>query len=227
MIVVINPVPLYRKMFKEMGPQHWWPADSKMEIVIGAILVQNTNWNNVDMALNNLRAKTNLDVHNILQLKQSELETLIRPSGFYKNKSKSLLNVLRWFDQVNCDFDKLKTMAGANLRNDLLALPGIGEETADSLIVYVFDQPAFIADKYARKLFNYLGYPTTNYHQLKSRVALPTTFTYQDAQEFHGLIDEFGKDYLKNSTRFGQSFLNHFELETIIREWADWRSKIK
>jgi endonuclease-3 related protein len=217
-VFVIDPMPLYHQMFKEMGPQHWWPADSKMEIVIGAILVQNTNWNNVDLALNQLRAKTNLNVKQILQLSQAELEALIRPSGFYKNKSKSLLNVLKWFDQADCDFDKLSQLAGTHLRKDLLALPGIGEETADSLLVYVFDQPAFIADNYARKLFGYLGYPTVGYHQLKHQITLPPTFTYRDAQEFHGLIDEFGKIYLKDSDQFNQSFLSHFKLKVVAKE---------
>ncbi|MDM7516591.1 deoxyribonuclease I [Lentilactobacillus sp. TOM.63] len=214
---MIDPMPLYHYMLKEMGPQHWWPADSKMEIVIGAILVQNTNWNNVDLALDNLRAKTDLNVEKILQLSQPELEELIRPSGFYKNKSKSLLAVLKWFNQADCDFDKLSAQTGSHLRQTLLALPGIGEETADSLIVYVFDQPTFIADKYARTLFSCLGDPTTNYRQLKQQVALPASFTYQDAQEFHGLIDEFGKVYLKNSEKFNGSFLSQFQLTTIVR----------
>lgn len=101
---MINPMPLYHEMYRQMGPQYWWPADSKMEIVIGAILVQNTNWNNVDMALTNLKDETDLNVTQILGLPIESLQSLIRPSGFYVNKARSLQAVLKWFDQDNCDF---------------------------------------------------------------------------------------------------------------------------
>lgn len=101
---LINPMPLYHKMLAEMGPSHWWPADSKIEIVIGAILVQNTNWNNVDLALTNLRRETGLDPSRILQLTPQQVQELIRPSGFYVNKTKSLLAVLHWFSVDHNDF---------------------------------------------------------------------------------------------------------------------------
>lgn len=209
---MINPIPLYKDMYQHMGPQYWWPADSKMEIVIGAILVQNTNWNNVDMALTNLRDETQLDVKQILGLSDDELQTLIRPSGFYVHKSKSLKAVLSWFDRYQCNYTQMVSTFGDRLRETMLALPGVGEETADSLLVYVFDQPAFIADKYARTLFTYLGFRNLrNYHKLQQRIILPETFTYQDAQEFHGLIDEFGKKYLKDKRAFKNSFLGQFD----------------
>lgn len=213
---MINPVPLYKEMFSKMGPQYWWPADSKMEIVIGAILVQNTNWNNVDMALTNLRDETQLDVKQILKLSDQQLQTLIRPSGFYVNKSKSLRAVLSWFDQHECDFSQMVGEYGDKLRETMLALPGVGEETADSLVVYVFDQPAFIADKYARTLFTYLGFRgLSNYHKLQQRIILPEDFSYQDAQEFHGLIDEFGKKHLKDKQQFKESFLGTFDRKVL------------
>jgi endonuclease-3 related protein len=214
---MINPILLYQVMYQHMGPQHWWPADSKMEIVIGAILVQNTNWNNVDMALTNLRDETQLDVKQILRLPDEELQTLIRPSGFYVHKSKSLRAVLSWFDQYQCDYSQMVATFGDRLRETMLALPGVGEETADSLLVYVFDQPAFISDKYTRTLFTYLGYRgLTNYAKLQKRIALPASFTYQDAQEFHGLLDEFGKGHLKSRKQFSQSFLAGFDRQKMI-----------
>lgn len=213
---MINPVPLYKEMFSKMGPQYWWPADSKMEIVIGAILVQNTNWNNVDMALTNLRDETQLDVKQILALSDDELQTLIRPSGFYVNKSKSLRAVLSWFDQHQCNFKQMAAEYGHRLRETMLELPGVGEETADSLLVYVFDQPAFIADKYARTLFTFIGFRgLQNYHKLQKRIVLPESFSYKDAQEFHGLIDEFGKQYLKDKRQFKESFLKNFDKELL------------
>ncbi|MDN6436191.1 endonuclease III domain-containing protein [Lentilactobacillus parabuchneri] len=209
---MINPIPLYQEMYRQMGPQYWWPADSKMEIVIGAILVQNTNWNNVDMALTNLRDETDLDIKRILKLSVERLQSLIRPSGFYVNKSRSLRAVLAWFDQFDCDFEKMSAEYGSGLRKTMLALPGVGEETADSLLVYVFDQPAFIADKYTRTLFTYMGFRgLKTYSKLQKRIILPESFTYQDAQEFHGLLDEFGKKYLKDKQQFKDSFLGDFD----------------
>lgn len=209
----INPVPLYHRLFAEMGPQHWWPADTKTEIVIGAILVQNTNWNNVDLALDNLRRVTNLEPARILKLPMARLQQLIRPSGFYVNKAKSLMGVLTWFAKYQEDFTGMVTHYGTNLRRQLLKLPGIGEETADSLLVYVFNQPTFIADKYARNLFGYLGFQgLDNYTKLKRRIILPADFSSQDAKEFHGLIDEFGKR-VKTEVQFQTSFLSDFTLK--------------
>lgn len=209
----INPVPLYHKLYTEMGPQHWWPADTKIEIVIGAILVQNTNWNNVDLALNNLRRATNLEPARILKLPITRLQQLIRPSGFYVNKAKSLVSVLTWFTEYHEDFTGMVARYGTKLRQQLLKLPGIGEETADSLLVYVFDQPTFIADKYARNLFGYLGFQKIDsYAKLKQQIILPADFSSQDAKEFHGLIDEFGKQ-VKTETQFQTSFLSDFSLK--------------
>lgn len=209
---MINPMPLYHEMYRQMGPQYWWPADSKMEIVIGAILVQNTNWNNVDMALTNLKDETDLNVTQILGLPIESLQSLIRPSGFYVNKARSLQAVLKWFDQDNCDFVRIADKYGSGLRQTMLKLPGVGEETADSLLVYVFDQPAFIADKYARTLLGYLGFRNLrNYSKLQQRIKLPKSFTYQEAPEFHGLIDEFGKQFLKSRKDFEASFLGGFD----------------
>ncbi|MFD1124583.1 endonuclease III domain-containing protein [Lentilactobacillus raoultii] len=209
----INPMPLYQRMLAEMGPQHWWPAETKMEIVIGAILVQNTNWKNVDLALQNLRQATQLNPKRILKLSNSQLQQLIRPSGFYVHKAKSLFEVLAWFDRYDNQFSEIVNQySRAKLRQALLNLTGIGEETADSLLVYVFDQPVFIADKYARNLFQFLGYQNINtYAKLKRRIKLPSNFKSQDAKEFHGLIDEFGKQ-VKTNDQFKQSFLNGFSL---------------
>lgn len=204
----VNILSLYQLMLANMGPQHWWPADSKPEIILGAILVQNTNWQNVDKSLINLKKATYFKPDKILSLPKAELETLIKPSGFYKNKAHSINSTFSFFQKYNWDYTKIYTVFGKDLRKILLNLHGIGPETADVLLLFIFDQPVFIADNYARVLFNYLedsNYPT--YQKLKRAVELPENFTYKDAQELHGLIDEFGKSNLKNSTKFKQSFL--------------------
>ncbi|WP_282564760.1 endonuclease III domain-containing protein [Liquorilactobacillus sicerae] len=190
-----------------MGPQGWWPADSKVEILLGAILVQNTNWRNVDQSLTKLRQETNFLPENLLQLSLPQLQSLIRSSGFYRQKSRSIVATINWLAENKWDYQAIVNQFGSRLRSQLLKLPGIGQETADVLLVYVFDQVEFIADHYTRKLFNYLGYQANSYQQLKQQLNLPASFTYQDAQELHGLLDEFGKKWLKNKTDFENSFL--------------------
>lgn len=198
---------LYQLLFKKMGPQHWWPADSKPEIIIGAILVQNTNWQNAADALDKLRQETNFIPQKILHLSSQQLADMIFTSGSYQQKSHYIQTAFAWFDQNAWDYQAMFIRDGSKLRQKLLKLPGIGEETADVLLVYVFDQPEFIADKYARKLFSYLGFKADNYHQLKQQIVLPKGFTFSTAQEFHGLIDEFGKKWLKERQLFEKSFL--------------------
>ena len=198
---------LYQTMYTTMGPQGWWPADSKWEIILGAILVQNTNWRNVVPALANLKNATNFDPAKIHAYSATELEPLIHSSGFYRNKSKTITAVFTWLAQFDYDLTAIKHARGNRLRHDLLQLRGIGAETADVFLVYIFDVPTFIADNYARRLFTQLGWPSNNYQQLYRQVQLPADFTPAQAQEFHGLIDEFGKSYLQTATAWKQSFL--------------------
>lgn len=199
---------LYEKIRANMGPSGWWPADSKEEIIIGAILIQNTNWRNADRALTLLRNATGLVPGRILALPPEKLHDLVRPAGFYRNKSRALVSVLTWLAQGNYDYPTIRQRYGAHLRQELRALHGVGPETADVLLTYIFDVPTFISDKYARSLFTCLGVTgLTDYRSLARRCTLPASFTPAMAQDFHGLIDEFGKVYFHPLTKFQESFL--------------------
>lgn len=181
---------LYNELSHNLGASGWWPADSKLEIILGAILVQNTNWNNADLALTGLKKVTSLDSQKIINLTQDELMGIIKSSGFYKSKSRAILATFQWLEKEGWDYDQISERYGAKLRTELLKIPGIGNETADVFQVYIFDRPVFIADSYTRRLFAKLGYQNTKtYEELWKQVTLPDNFTYQDAQEFHGLID--------------------------------------
>lgn len=200
---------LFDKMLAQMGPQGWWPADSKWEIILGAILVQNTNWNNVVRSLHNLKQLTQFSPQHIATLPLPVLQDAITPSGFYKNKSRAITEMYAWLKQYDFDLDKINNTYNDQLRVQLLRMFGIGDETADVLLLYVFDRVEFIADKYAQKLFNQLGIQQcSDYKKLKAAVDLKTDFTLEQAQEFHGLIDEFGKLYLGNKDKWASSFLN-------------------
>ncbi|WP_314737389.1 deoxyribonuclease I [Limosilactobacillus urinaemulieris] len=199
---------LYEKMHQNMGDSGWWPAESKAEIIVGAIMIQNTNWRNADKAVAGFWKQTNFDPNQIRQLTTEELQALVRPAGFYRNKSQAVEAVFSWLSQYNDDYHQVSQDLGATLRKELLKLHGVGDETADVLLTYVFEQPTFISDKYARVLFTQLGVPhLTSYQSLARKVKLPANFTSTAAQDFHGLIDEFGKTYFHPLTKFQESFL--------------------
>lgn len=191
---------LYRTMLCEMGPTGWWPADGVYEIMVGAVLTQNAAWNNVARSLDALKSSGALEPHTLADMDGERLQELIRPSGFYRNKSRALREVSRWY--VNrCDArpEGADDIDDESLRAELLSLFGIGGETADDLLLYVFGRRAFIADTYARRLFAFLGYrvPTgyPAFHKAFNPIVLDTNLSVADLKEFHGLIDEYGKQY--------------------------------
>ncbi len=197
-------------MFDQMGPQGWWPGESKFEIAIGAVLVQNTNWKNVEYSLDNLRRTTQLQPEKIHALTIEEIQTLIRPSGFFKNKSRCITALFEWLAQAHFDWKILSLQSTAKLRAQLLKLPGIGPETADSILLYCLDKPVFIADSYTRRIFNHLGSAQfSNYAELKTIAEQELNLTLSEFQEFHGLLDDFGKTNLKN---WSSSFLAPYQL---------------
>lgn len=189
-----------------------WPAENPVELILGAILVQNTTWTNVQKTLDNLRPITGFDAEKILALSTEELQELIRPSGFFKNKSKAIQSSLQWFKDHNWDYDAIATRYGRHLRNELLNLHGVGQETADVYLVFIFHQVHFVADAYARRLFGYLtGTEFKTYQDLRKVVEMPDDFTTQDAEDLHGYIDDYGKLH-KNPEDFDQSFFGGFDL---------------
>lgn len=200
---------LYQKMLTHMGPTHWWPADSKEQIIIEAILIQNTTEANATKASNLIREETAYDFEAICQLSPTRLEELVRPAGFMKNKSKAIQGLASWYLRHRANPNAILEKYGCHLRKRLLELHGVGPETADVLLTYVFDQPQFVADKYARTLFGLLGVEgLSHYQSLAGRLhRLPEPFSFEDAQEFHGLIDEFGKAYFRPIEKFQTSFL--------------------
>lgn len=211
---IINQYDLFKIMLEEMGETGWWPAESRIEIVVGAILIQNTNWINADHALNQLKEATQLNQANLLSLTEDALQELIRPAGFYKNKSKAIHSVLTWFESHNNNLEGIKARYQEDLRKELLRLHGVGEETADVFLLYIFDLPVFVSDKYAQKLYRELGVVgVDNYKMMRQKVSLDSRFTLWEAQEFHGLIDEFGKVYLRGEGIFKTSFLEGYQLK--------------
>lgn len=213
---MIPVVEVYEQLKRNMPERIWWPAESEWEIIIGSILVQNTNWANVEYSLHNLREKTQFHPEKVAALPLEELQDLIRPSGFYINKGRAIQEIFFWLQDFTFDLAVIEDHYGTNLRKQLLSLRGIGEETADVLLVYIFDGVEFIADRYAQRLFTRLGIEDIEgYKKLKRRVYLPEDFSTAEAKEFHGLIVDFGKEYLKNDTTWAAGFLADFSFNPL------------
>ncbi|MDQ0222526.1 endonuclease III domain-containing protein [Streptococcus moroccensis] len=198
---------LYQRLLENMGHQGNWPADSPEELIAGAILVQNTRWENAQLSLARLSQKLNGNFKLLHHLPIQELQDLIRSSGFGKNKSRALQELFYWLQQHDFDYETIAQFHGDNLRRELLKHFGIGQETADVLLLYIFHRPVFIADNYARQLFGYLlGTDFPDYTRLSKCINLQE-FTLKEAQQFHILIDEFGKHYCKPTIGIETSFL--------------------
>jgi endonuclease-3 related protein len=143
----------YRALFRAWGPQHWWPAQSRFEVIVGAYLTQNTAWTNVEKALANLRAARLLSLRGIRRASLAELEGPIRPAGYFRQKAKRLKLFIAFLDQqYQGSLAKLFAGPTEELREELLNLHGIGPETADSILLYAGNHPVFVVDAYTRRI---------------------------------------------------------------------------
>lgn len=196
---------LFYRLHDAYGPQHWWPAGTTFEMIVGAYLTQNTSWRNVDLALVNLRNAGKLSVEGIRSLSVEELEQLIRPSGFFRQKAARLKYFIDFLDrEFSGDIQALLAVPTADLREHLLALPGVGRETADSILLYAAHRPVFVIDLYTRRLLLHEQiFPDAlgiDYDELRERIESafrdeipnPTERT-RSFNEFHALIVQHGK----------------------------------
>ena len=143
----------YRTLFSAWGRQHWWPAQSRFEMIVGAYLTQNTSWTNVEKALGNLRKARLLTISGIRRTPQRKLEQLIRPAGYFRQKAQRLKTFVRFLDErYGGSFKRMFARPTAELRNELLALNGVGPETADSILLYAGNHPVFVVDAYTRRI---------------------------------------------------------------------------
>ena len=144
---------IYRKLSRNWGPQHWWPAETPFEVIVGAVLTQNTSWTNVERAMANLRAAGGLSVDGIRELAIGELEQLVRPSGYFRQKAQRLKDFVTFLDtQYGGSLEAMFSVSTPRLREELLAQKGIGSETADSILLYAGHHPIFVVDAYTRRV---------------------------------------------------------------------------
>src|SRR5581483_8065734 len=145
----------YGALFSAWGAQHWWPAETQFEVIVGAYLTQNTAWTNVERALSNLRAAGALSVDAMRAMRLARLERLIRPSGYFRQKAQRLKIFIAFLDrQYRGSLENMFSQPTEKLRKELLALNGVGPETADSILLYAGNHPVFVVDAYTRRILD-------------------------------------------------------------------------
>ncbi len=188
---------IYECLFAVYGPQHWWPAESPFEVMVGAILTQSAAWTNVEKAILNLKTADTLSPEAIRDLSLPQLAALIRPSGYYNAKAKKLKAMTEWLGNTyGDDIEQMSAQNTTTLREQLLGVHGIGPETADSILLYVAGKPVFVIDAYTRRFIDRLGLaPHQNayaaYQELfmKNLPADAPLFN-----EYHALLVQSGKE---------------------------------
>lgn len=191
---------MFDAMSDALGPSLWWPGDSPLEIAIGAVLTQNTNWKNVSRAIDNLKKADLLDTGKLLSLPVSELEELIRPAGYFRLKAQRLRNLL-FFIQEQAGGEIL-SLAGddmGEIRGALLDIKGVGPETADAILCYALDFPVFVVDAYTARMFSRHGLipEDAEYDEIQSFVMDVLSADVAFYNEYHALIVRVGKEWCK------------------------------
>ena len=191
---------IYRLLYDAFGPQHWWPGESQIEIITGAILTQNTSWANVEKAIANLIAADSLNAEKLHNLELSQMAELIRPAGYYNIKAKRLKSFLNWlFDNYDGNLKNLENVNTEQLREELLTVKGIGRETADSILLYALERPVFVVDAYTARITVRHGLiePGADYEQLKDLFESNLPKDIQLFNEYHALLVRVGKEFCK------------------------------
>ncbi len=196
---------IYKKLYRYFGPQNWWPAETPFEVIVGAILTQNTGWRNAELAISNLKKEKLLSAASLSGASIRKIARLIKPAGYYNIKAKRLNSFLKFFlADYQGDIKKMRLADTRVLRRELLGINGIGQESADSILLYALNKPVFVVDAYTRRILH-------RHHLLKGSEA------YEDIQalfmshlkksaglfnEYHALLVRLGKEFcLKNNPR--------------------------
>jgi endonuclease III related protein len=194
---------MYERLAEAYGPQHWWPGETALEITLGAYLTQNTSWRAVERSLANLRERELLDAAALLATPEEELRKLLRPSGYMVRKTSAIRAFLGFlFAEASGSFAKLATMPTKMLRPKLLALPGVGPETADAILLYALGHEAMVVDEYLRRVTARHGLiPERSSYDAIQQLALNAfagergKARVRHANEFHALIVIVGKEH--------------------------------
>jgi endonuclease III related protein len=204
---------LFEILLAHFGPQAWWPGETPFEVAVGAILTQNTNWNNVARVLANLKELGLLDPRALRDLPQEELAALLRPAGYYNIKAGRLRNFLDFlFTAYQGSLELMAEAEPEQLRESLLRVKGIGPETADSIMLYAVEQPTFVVDAYTFRILNRheLIPEACTYEELRSWFLSHLPGEIPLYQEYHAFFVQLGKEFCRPRPRCPVCPLNNW-----------------
>jgi len=196
---------IYHRLYAAYGPQHWWPGEGPFEVIVGAILTQQVGWRNVERAIAGLKTAGLMDPESLARAPLEQIAQIIRPTGYYNQKAKKLKAFLDFLDvRYNADLNKLFSLPVDKLREELLSVRGIGEETADSIILYAAEKPSFVVDAYTRRILTRLGVINgeESYGEIRELFMKNLPKDVPLYNEYHALLVRHGKERcLKRSPR--------------------------
>lgn len=203
---------VYQLLYEQYGPRHWWPAETPLEMIVGAILTQSAAWTNVEKAIHNLKSNGSLSVEWLRSLPQAELAQLIRPSGYFNVKARKIRAFVDWLaEEYGGDLDRLFALEAPALRQELLSVHGVGEETADSIILYAAHRPIFVVDAYTRRITARLGLAPQKDTYAAFHALFMDNLPHDEAlfNEYHALLVEHGKTVCRKRPLCGDCCLNN------------------
>lgn len=195
---------VFERLNQRYGPQHWWPAETPLEMIVGAVLTQNTAWKNVVRAIDNLRAAELLDARRLYELGHDELAELIRPAGYFNLKARRLKNLLAVVcEEFGGSLERLFALGLPELRERLLAVSGVGPETADSIVLYGAGLPRFVVDAYTHRVLVRHGWiePEADYHALQEFFESRLADDVDQWGQWHALLVRLGNEHCRKQAR--------------------------
>ncbi len=195
-------IEIYNILLNHFGPQDWWPGETPFEIMVGAVLTQNTNWTNVSKAIDNLKKENLLSFEQLHELEVEVLAEKIRPAGYFNLKAKRLKNLLDFIDEeYDGSLEEMFAEDTFSLREKILTVKGVGPETADSILLYAGQKPVFVVDTYTHRIFSRHSIiaEEEGYYEIQEYFAMSLPEEVQLFNEYHALIVQLGKEFCKKS----------------------------
>lgn len=204
-------VEIYNRLYEFYGPQGWWPGKTRFEVIVGAILTQNTAWSNVEKAITNLKKAKSLSPKRIKDIRDDSLGRMIKPSGYYNIKTKRLKNFISFlYSKYAGSLDRLSKQREDKLKKELLRINGIGPETRDSIMLYAFKKKVFVVDAYTKRIFSRhsLVKEAADYHEVQKFFMDNLPKREKLYNEYHALIVRLGKEFCQSKPNCRECPLN-------------------
>lgn len=214
-----RPLILYRRLFDYFGPQNWWPAETELEMMVGAVLTQAVNWKNASVAITNLKREGMLTLSSLYRIGVTDLALFIKPSGYYNLKARRIKGLISFIQtEWQGDLKRLKEGHWEEIRDRLLSIWGLGPETVDSILLYAGGHPVFVVDSYTTRIVERLGLlpQGSSYQKLQTYFMENLPPDVALLGEYHALLVALGKDFCKKKPRCSLCFLQDLE-----RNWQE------